>query len=81
MGRAAEEAPPPAAVQGGAGPGDDFRFPLRGELGACYQIERDDDLRGWSSVGWLTNFCGTKQFSDAGASNQACRVYRAVLAP
>ena len=60
---------------------DGFQFLLLGEFGAHYQVEKNDDWQGWSPLGTVTNVFGTVPFNDAGATNRARRVYRAVVAP
>ena len=58
-----------------------FRFALRGEFDARYQLEKTDDWRGWSSLGIVTNMFGRSQFEDRSATNQGRRFYRALVLP
>ena len=60
---------------------DGFQFLLTGGFGARYPVEKNDDWQGWSPLGRVTNVFGTAQFNDATATNQARRVYRAMVVP
>lgn len=60
---------------------DGFQFLLTGEFGARYWIEKNDDWRGWSPLGTVTNIFGVSQFNDVTATNGMRRVYRAAALP
>jgi len=60
---------------------DDYRLTLHGDIGVRYQIDTASSLPDWAPLVSLTNVFGTAQFTDAMATNQSQRFYRARVAP
>lgn len=58
-----------------------FRLLLSGELGSVYEIDASADIVTWANLATMTNFNGTIQFDDPGATNLPFRFYRAILVP
>jgi hypothetical protein len=66
---------------GGLGLSDGFRLNLVGEVGTAYRFEASSNFAAWTALATLTNYSGTLEYIDAGASGFVRRFYRAVPVP
>jgi hypothetical protein len=66
---------------GGLGLSDGFRLNLVGEVGTAYRFEASSNFAAWTPLATLTNYSGTLEYIDAGASGFVRRFYRAVPLP
>jgi hypothetical protein len=66
---------------GGLGLSDGFRLNLVGEVGTAYRFEASSNFAAWTALATLTNYSGTLEYIDAGASGFVRRFYRAVPLP
>ena len=66
---------------GGLGLSDGFLLNLVGEVGTAYRFEASSNFAAWTALATLTNYSGTLEYIDAGASGFVRRFYRAVPVP
>ncbi len=55
-----------------------FRFTVRRQLGAVYQLQGASDLVNWTALGAFTNDYGIIQHTDPAGTNAPYRFYRAL---
>ncbi len=58
-----------------------FMLSLTGEVATAYEFDRSTNLPAWTPLSTLTNFTGTLQYMDSGATNQNTLFYRGLPLP
>ncbi len=61
--------------------GAGFMLSLTGEVATAYEFDRSTNLPSWTRLSTLTNFTGTLQYMDSGATNQNTLFYRGLPLP